>query len=346
MKTAALFFLPIVLLASCGEGKLPPTRDDYLSELTFHEGFKVIQMADLHWDKGTPIEEESAYIKSIVSREDPDLLVFTGDNVLGADQYVAKKLYDTIESTGVPYAVTYGNHDYQGPYSPDFMDSLVTGGAHSLTKIVDDDIHGATNYAVELKNADGSLVWRINLIDSGSLLVESGSYVYDYIRDEQTELYQKLQNDQTPNLLFFHIPLYEWAYAYDENEEGLLGEIHEKATWESRDDNFKGQKESYPFFAGQTHSSIFEAAKEANCKGMFVGHDHSNDWVSSYEGVTLGYGVKTGRGLYYSDDPAGGWPRVGYASYVLSGDGSYDLSHVYCQEGSLEENGRESIHVA
>ena len=122
MKKAVLFFLPLLLLTSCGEGKPVPSREDYLSELAFEEGFKIIQMADLHWDKGTPIEEEKAYLKSIVTREDPDLIVFTGDNVLGADEYVARQLYETIESFGVPYAVTYGNHDYQGTYSPDFMD--------------------------------------------------------------------------------------------------------------------------------------------------------------------------------------------------------------------------------
>ncbi len=233
MKATLFLLLPVLLLASCGEGSLRPEREDYVSSLSFHESFKVLQLADLHWDKGTPIEEERAYLRSIVDRESPDLLVLSGDNVLGADAYVAEKLYETIESLEVPYAVTYGNHDYQGTYSPDFMDRLVTSGDHSLTKIVDDDVHGATNYAVELTDEDGSIAWRINLIDSGSLIVESGSYVYDYVREEQTDLYKELQNDGAPNLLFFHIPLYEWAYAYDQSTEGLLGEIHEPATWES-----------------------------------------------------------------------------------------------------------------
>ena len=347
MKKAvsAAALLSLLLLASCGPEKGTPKREDYISELSFRDDFKIVQLTDLHWGKATPMEEEKAYLRAIAEREDPDLIVITGDSLLTADAYVASTLYDTIESLGVPYAVTYGNHDYQGTYSPDFMDNLVTSGSNSVTRIVDDDVHGATNYAVELNREDGSVAWRINLIDSGSLIVESSGYVYDYIRDEQTDLYGRLQNDGAPNLLFFHIPLYEWAYAYDIDEEGLVGEINEHSTWEGENEDFEGKKETYPFFAGQVHSSIFAAAKESNCKGMFVGHDHSNDWVSSYEGITLGYGVKTGRGLYYANDGEKGFPRVGYASYVLSGDGSYDLSHVYFEDGTLIEHGRESIHV-
>ena len=32
--------------------------------------------------------------------------------------------------------------------------------------------------------------------------------------------------------------------------------------------------------------------------GMFVGHDHKNDFVSDYEGLKIGYGRKTGYGCY------------------------------------------------
>lgn len=32
--------------------------------------------------------------------------------------------------------------------------------------------------------------------------------------------------------------------------------------------------------------------------GMFVGHDHANDYVNDYEGLKIGYGRKTGYGSY------------------------------------------------
>lgn len=31
---------------------------------------------------------------------------------------------------------------------------------------------------------------------------------------------------------------------------------------------------------------------------VFVGHDHSNDYVNEFEGMILGYGRKTGYGCY------------------------------------------------
>ena len=32
--------------------------------------------------------------------------------------------------------------------------------------------------------------------------------------------------------------------------------------------------------------------------GLFVGHDHANDYVNEYEGLYIGYGRKTGYGCY------------------------------------------------
>ena len=32
--------------------------------------------------------------------------------------------------------------------------------------------------------------------------------------------------------------------------------------------------------------------------GMFVGHDHANDYIIEYEGLYIGYGRKTGYGCY------------------------------------------------
>lgn len=32
--------------------------------------------------------------------------------------------------------------------------------------------------------------------------------------------------------------------------------------------------------------------------GLFVGHDHANDYMNEYEGLYIGYGRKTGYGCY------------------------------------------------
>ena len=47
-------------------------------------------------------------------------------------------------------------------------------------------------------------------------------------------------------------------------------------------------------------------------RGVFFGHDHINDFIAEYktsetgEYVTIGYGLKTGDGLYFEDGMIGG----------------------------------------
>ena len=43
--------------------------------------------------------------------------------------------------------------------------------------------------------------------------------------------------------------------------------------------------------------------------GLFVGHDHANDYVNEYEGLYIGYGRKTGYGCY--------GPPEGYAIIII-----------------------------
>ncbi len=343
MKPFAFLSVFPFLFASCATLSTPASEEAYVSSLDFKEGFKLMQLTDLHWSKATDFARQEAYLRSFIEMEEPDLIMITGDSVLAADEYVARRLYSFVSSFDIPFAVTYGNHDYQGSFSPSFMDELVTATPNSLTKIVDDEIKGKTNFLIELHGEDGEAAWRIYGLDSSSLMTVSSGYDYDYIDESQAAFYSSHQEDGVPNLVYFHIPLWEWGLAFDEDPEGLLGNIGEKATW-TAPEGYPGQEDYYPFFPSKVHSPIFGAMKEGGAKGVFVGHDHANDWVGNYDGVTLGYGVKTGRELYYGVSEEG-HDITGYALMELYGDGGYDLSHVYVDNLDFEEKGRVKVHV-
>lgn len=47
------------------------------------------------------------------------------------------------------------------------------------------------------------------------------------------------------------------------------------------------------------NTGTFQILKNyANAKGIYVGHDHDNDYKGFYQGVELAYGRKTGYGSY------------------------------------------------
>ena len=54
------------------------------------------------------------------------------------------------------------------------------------------------------------------------------------------------------------------------------------------------------------NSGMFAAMKEQkDIVGIFVGHDHDNDYVVDWKGILLGYGRYTGGNTVYNDLPNG-----------------------------------------
>jgi hypothetical protein len=94
--------------------------------------------------------------------------------------------------------------------------------------------------------------------------------------------------------MFFHIPLHEFRTMYENDafkaqhpELGLFPQ-HE-VTGERNEDECPG-----PF-----NSGLFSALLErGDVKGVFVGHDHVNNYVGNYFGIMLGYSANTGFGTY------------------------------------------------
>ncbi len=121
---------------------------------------------------------------------------------------------------------------------------------------------------------------------------------WDWIKPSQIAWYrlrsasiEKNQGKKIPGLMFFHIPLQEFRTMYENHlhkvnagladQHGVIGERHE--------DECPG-----PFNSGLL-SAILE---RGDVKGVFVGHDHVNNYVGNYFGVVLGYSANTGFGTY------------------------------------------------
>jgi hypothetical protein len=97
-----------------------------------------------------------------------------------------------------------------------------------------------------------------------------------------SEKLEKKNNRKIPSLMFFHIPLQEFRTMY---ENGARHEV----TGERNEDECPG-----PF-----NSGLFAAMLErGDVKGVFVGHDHVNNYVGNYFGIMLGYSASAGFGTY------------------------------------------------
>lgn len=367
MKKKLALCLSICLLTLCSCSKKEVTLDDYVSTVKMkqksssdpslgYSQFKILQLTDIHWTLITDTAFEKKYISTLVKNVNPDMLMITGDSFLIGDKQLVLNFFEFIDSLNIPYATTWGNHDEEGDYTKEFLSKQASVGKNSLYKHVNDNIYGDSNYVINLKKGDSTILQIYSLDSHSSYYDKTYGYKYDYIRDDQVNWYvseaekakESNSGSYVPSLFYYHIPIWEAALSYYQNgmtgSGYVMGDIKESSTYSVHgltDVEDRSEISMWPQFK---HSTLFDEAKKRNAKAMFTGHDHSNTYVSKYENVYLGYGVKTGQGLYYYGIKDGAeYDHTGGSLIYVNEDGSLELKHVFLDVSSVKD-GRNIIH--
>ncbi|MDY0345593.1 MAG: metallophosphoesterase [Bacilli bacterium] len=327
--------LAVFALASCAGGTDTFTYLDYQKQdLDYVEDFRVLQMTDIHFGLATNFAEEWVYFDNLISEANPDMMVLTGDMFMNASVDVVNKLYDYIDSKDIPWTVTFGNHDRQGFYTPQFIQGQKTYDKYDNCLYIDpnDNISGHGNHYVNIMSGT-NVEWQVIMLDSGSYHLNDDGMTYDYdvIHEDQIAWYENVIKETNiaqyavddfdlltptqviPSIAFFHIPLLEYVDAW----EAWVASGFDEAMG-------SGVYEDSGVYHGYYNSGFFAKAKElGSTRGMYVGHDHTNDYTINYEGIYLSYGVKTGRGIYHNPDMIGG------QVITLGDDGTVGLERIF-----------------
>lgn len=258
--------------------------------------FKIVQFTDLH--QGPDINKTINFMNKILEYENPNMVVLTGDNIDGkcktpdnvkkAITYISQPM----EINGIPWAIVFGNHDDEhGMMTKEEMMKFYMTFKYNISKIGYKTCDRIGNYRLPIESSKNKTpAFNIYMLDSGKYAppLIGG---YDWIKCTQiwwyklTSLMLKLRYKKSiPSLMFFHIPLPEFNTAWSS---GLI-------------DGEKLEEVSSP---KKNTCSLFNAiVKNGDVKGVFVGHDHLNNYCAILNGVRLGYAGHSGYGGYGSDD--------------------------------------------
>jgi len=350
-KTICLLLVLVMLLLSvsgCGKSvKYSEHLEDYVEKMTYRDGFTILQLTDIHWSNGTQIGDDNygqrEYLKKLVAEAvshagKVDLIEVTGDTFMLSNKAAVKSFIEFMEELGIPYAMTWGNHDRQGQYNPNWISKQFMNAEHCIyIEIDNDDVHERANYVIDLVDDAGKTVWQIFNLDSGASYRKGATdlgLTYDYIREDQYA-WMKAEHDAAgadiPSLCYYHIAQMDTVEAYEKITAG--------------DSSYTSKFFKLESFANSKYAlSTTETFVACNVKGAFMGHCHANDFTyTTPEGIVYGFGVKTGLELYRGIVEAGcegagfevteGFDLTG-ASLVTIKDtaGSFELEHLYLNE--------------
>lgn len=267
------------------------------------EEFRILQLTDLHIGGGLStygtdkLSLQTTY--DLINFTKPHLVIITGDLVYPSPKSLTinnrkstANLIDFFDIIGINYAVTLGNHDSEVYSLLDRkgISEMYEKAPNCLFTIGDEKVFGYGNYIINVLNTDKTLNTSLVMIDSNAY-VENSLMEYDNIHEDQVQWYEREMEKifdtynggkKTSSLAFFHIPIREFRDAYDLHLQNS-GEV----TYYGGELKEKGGEICAP----NAKSSFFDKVVElGSTKGIFVGHDHTNDFSLLYKGVRLTYG--------------------------------------------------------
>ena len=313
-KKALSAFLSLLLLGvtSC-TGEKTYSVSDYGKSMAYHDDFTILQWTDIHLG----IESDTSKVQEVLDLElddiqskkgrAPELIVITGDTFLNAEKSTVDWFFSYLDEKNIPFAFTYGNHDFQGSYSNDYIGKVISEKKNAVfVDYPDDSISGWTNYYIDLTEKD-STKYRLFIVDSNSYYQQGLKIQYDIIHKDQLAHIDDIvkEKGKVPSLAFYHIPVYEFDDAYKDYQAGKM-----KGTGTNE------EKVAY----GYQRTDAFTRMKEDGVIGMFCGHDHINNSSLLYQDVLLSYGMKSTYEIYNDE--------VGYTLIHLHGQETFALDDI------------------
>lgn len=246
----------------------------------------------------------------------PDLVLFTGDNILGnhlldarfGDRQIASGKAATLEvmkesihhicapleKRKIPFAMIYGNHDDRNAVSKDEQADIYRSYSMCLPMNNRNGKVDCDTYNIPVYPHEGDKpVFNMWMLDS-AWYDRSADKCYEAIKPETVEWYRETSAKLTaenggvpvPSLMFAHIPFPEITNLVEECGPNDVGAVltHKKG-WCRLKDDCRGKMFEYPSILEESNG-LFDAALECgDVKGIVSGHDHVNCFEGRYKGI-------------------------------------------------------------
>lgn len=293
----------------------------YKEKLKFNsEGkFVILQVSDAQ-DMHIPRRGMFKMLNKIYDKVNPDLIVLTGDNILGNhinDAPVGNRknvktkkgtkkrmrkalgyLLNPIEKRKLPFAFIYGNHDDMNMCTKEEQASIYGEYNYCVPYENEDKTVDCGNYNVPIYDKNGEkLIYNLWMIDSAGH-DENGNTLFEYVKPETLDWYDQksrelqIKNGGTPvmSLMFQHIPVRESVEFFAECAEGDKGAVlnHQNGRYYRLDsEKANGYAFEYPAVVEKDFGQLDVLRKRGDVCALVFGHDHLNNFTGELDGVNI-----------------------------------------------------------
>lgn len=292
----------------------------YGEKLKFNsEGrFVILQVSDPQ-DMHIPRRGMFKMLDRIYDKVNPDLVLLTGDNILGnhindapignrknvkSKEGTLKRmkkalgyLLDPIEKRNLPFAFIFGNHDDMNIISKKEQAAIYGGFNHCVSYENNDETVDCGNYNIPIYASDGSRIkFNIWMIDSAGA-DENGNNIFECVKPETLDWYDRKSRelqlqDGAPvmSLMFQHIPVIETKEFFKECCKDDKGAVlcREDGKYYCLDsEKATGFAFEYPATVSEDFGQLDMLRKRGDVCALVFGHDHLNSFTGELDGVNI-----------------------------------------------------------
>jgi hypothetical protein len=269
--------------------------------------FTIMQVADPQ-DNQNPRKAMLDMLDVAYDRVEPDLVVFTGDNILGriGENNSYSKKYEMLEEAldavikpledrGIPFVVTFGNHDDQCGVSKEEQIKIYRRYTNCRGFNDTDPSIGRSTFNMPIMSSDGQEIsYNLWLMESAGN-DESGQY-FEHISTAALNWYKNksdelcAQNDGEPvmSLMFQHIPVPEIYELLTEVSKGTKGAVEKNDKYYVLNEEMAtGYLGESPCVTRENFGQLDVIAAQGDVKAIAFGHDHINSFIGNLRGVDI-----------------------------------------------------------
>lgn len=328
---------------------------------------KVLQLTDTHFGGGWMSTKKDSMsmnaIAAMISAEKPDLVIVTGDMAYPVpfqsgtfnNKSGAKLLAELMETLGVYWTASYGNHDTEAYsfYDREYITDFYSQYPHCLVRDGAENVDGFANQVFNVINSDGMITRSLFTVDSHSYVdgdIFGIFWKYDNIHENQIEWYKSVieenntynkmkvlsssQSDfgekykdllKVPSSVFLHVPLSEYKDAWNEYVDNEY-----KDTQNVKYNYGVAGESGKVVYPGLYEDNFFETMLElGSTDSVFCGHDHLNNFSINYKGIDLTYSYSIDYLAYTGISKLGSQRGCTVINIAENGDMNFNAENYY-----------------